>query len=120
MMGDAQLAQLFIAYGVTAGAMLLALFVMRAERRAYWRWPVYSVIAMVLAIAAWNALREHALPPSWSITHPGGMYVAALATYALFGVALGLLMAYLTRARPTEFADIPNSPENKPENGREP
>ena len=37
---SAQLRELAIAYGVTAVAMLIGLLLMRADHRAYFRWPV--------------------------------------------------------------------------------
>lgn len=94
-----ELVELFIAYGVTAGAMLGALLLVRAERRAYVRWPVFSVMAMVVGIVAWNLLRKHALPPEWTITRPREMYYGALALYAVIGAGLGLLVHRLTRVR---------------------
>jgi hypothetical protein len=115
---SSQYVQLFIAYASSAGGMLLVLFATRAERRAYWRWPFYSVMAMVLGVVSWNLMRRHVLPPSWGLLHAGAMYVAALAVYAMFGAGLGLLIARLTRPRPTEFADIPKSPEDVGDTGR--
>ena len=47
-----QLRELFIAYGLTAGAMLLGLLLMRADQRAYFRWPVYSVMVMALGVVS--------------------------------------------------------------------
>jgi hypothetical protein len=105
---SSQYVQLFIAYAASAGGMLLVLLATRAERRAYWRWPVYSVMAMVLGVVSWNLMRKHVLPPSWGLVHAGAMYAAALAIYALFGAGLGLLIARLTRPRPMDFADIPD------------
>ena len=46
-----QLRELFIAYGLTACAMLIGLLSMRADRRAFFRWPVYSVMVMALGVA---------------------------------------------------------------------
>ena len=116
---NSQYAQLFIAYAASAGGMLLVLLATRAERRAYWRWPVYSVMAMVLGVVSWNVLRNHVMPASWSLLHAGAMYAAALVSYALFGAGLGLLIARLTRPRLTEFADNPKSPEDGGDRGRE-
>jgi hypothetical protein len=93
-----ELVELMIAYGVTAGAMLVALWLRKAERRAYIRWPVFSVMAMVIAVVTWNLLREHALPPMWSLTHAGAMYAGALAMYGLFGTGMGVLVSRLTRS----------------------
>lgn len=117
-MRGAQITQLFIAYAVTAGGMLAMLYVLRAEKRAFWRWPVYSVIAMGGGIAAWNGLSLHVFPPAWRLLHANAMYVAALVLYALFGAGLGWLITRLTRSRPTEFADIPDSPEDGADEGR--
>lgn len=116
---SSQYAQLLIAYAVTAAGMLLVLLITRAERRAYWRWPVYSVMAMVLGVVVWNFMRKNVLPPSWGLLHAGAMYAAALVVYASFGAGLGVLMARLTRPRPTEFADIPKSPDDVGDRGRE-
>ena len=59
-----QLRELVIAYGVTAAAMLIGLLLMRADRRAYFRWPVYSAMVMALGVVLWNLLRKHLLPAS--------------------------------------------------------
>jgi hypothetical protein len=88
---------LAVAFAVTAAAMLAGLLAMRAGRRAYWRWPVYSVMAMVLGAVLWNLLRRHAFPPEWELTRARTMYFGALALYALLGLALGLLLGRLTR-----------------------
>ncbi len=61
---SAQLRELLIAYGVTAVAMLIGLLLMRADKRAYFRWPVYSAMAMALGVVLWNLLRKHLLPAS--------------------------------------------------------
>ena len=66
---SAQLRELAIAYGLTAVAMLIGLLLMRADRRAYFRWPVYSAMAMALGVVSWNLVRKHLLPPDWLITH---------------------------------------------------
>jgi hypothetical protein len=94
-----QLAGLAIAYGVTAVAMLGGLLLMRADRRAYWRWPVYSAMAMALGVVAWNLLRKHLLPAEWAFTRPAAIYYGALALYALVGFGLGVLLGRLTRQR---------------------
>ena len=96
---NAQIRELIIAYAITAGAMLAGLLVMRAQGRAYWRWPVYSVMTMVLGVVAWNLLRKYALPPAWAITRATGLYYAALGVYALFGAGIGLLLGRVTRRR---------------------
>ncbi|MEO8018965.1 MAG: hypothetical protein ABI769_14215 [Pseudomonadota bacterium] len=82
-----QLRELFIAYGLSAGGMLIGLLAMRADHRAYFRWPVYSVMVMALGVVLWNLLRKHVLPLEW-----GAMYYSALALYFLLGLALGLLL----------------------------
>ena len=96
---NAQMHELFVAYAVTAAAMLAGLLVMRADKRAYWRWPVYSAMAMVLGVVAWNLLRAHALPPDWSVTRSTTLYYCALGLYASTGGALGLLLGRLTRGK---------------------
>jgi uncharacterized membrane protein YfcA len=105
-----ELVELFIAYGITAGAMLAVLLLVRAERRAYLRWPVFSAMAMVLGIVVWNQLRKHALPPEWAITRPREMYVGALVLYGLFGAGLGWAVHRLTRSKPL---DVPWADENE-------
>jgi len=93
---SAQLRELAIAYGLTAFAMLIGLLLMRADRRAYFRWPVYSAMAMTLGVVSWNLLRRHVLPEAWEITHSSAMYYCALALYFLIGSGLGLLLGRLT------------------------
>jgi Na+/glutamate symporter len=97
-----QLQELFIAYGVTALAMLCGLLIMRADARAYWRWPVYSAMAMVLGVVTWNLLRSHLLPPDWFVTRSATLYYGALILYFLTGGALGLLLGRLTRGKTPE------------------
>ncbi len=94
-----QLAELAIAYAITATAMLAGLLLMRADTRAYWRWPVYSAMALALGVVAWNLLRKHLLPAEWVLTRPDAIYYGALALYALFGFGLGVLLGRLTRKR---------------------
>jgi hypothetical protein len=94
-----QIRELFIAYSLTAGAMLLGLLLMRAGRQVYWRWPVYSVMVMVLGVVLWNLLRKHLFPAAWTITHASALYYGALALYALLGVSLGLLLGRLMRRK---------------------
>lgn len=96
---NAQLHELFIAYAVTAAAMLAGLLVMRADQRAYWRWPVYSAMAMVLGVVAWNLLRQHLLPAEWLKTRADMLYFCALGLYSFTGAALGLLLGRLTRGK---------------------
>ncbi len=92
-----QLPELLIAYALAAGGMLAALLLMRADARAYWRWPVYSAMAMALGVILWNLLRKHVIPADWPITHPGFIFYGALAIYVQLGFALGLLMGRLAR-----------------------
>jgi len=93
--------ELLITYGVTAAGMLAGLLVKRADTRVYWRWPVYSVMAMALGVVIWNLLRKHVLPPDWPLTHSRTMYFCALVLYALVGLVLGLLLGRLTgRTKP--------------------
>ena len=93
---------LAIAYGVTAFAMLAGLLTMRAEARAYWRWPAYSAMAMALGVFTWILLRKHLLPAQWVITHSAALYYSALAVYACVGLSLGLLLGRLTRRKTPE------------------
>jgi hypothetical protein len=89
--------ELLIAYALSAAGMLLALLLMRADKRAYWRWPVYSTMAMALGVILWNLLRKHVFPPQWSQTHPAVLYYGVLAIYAVTGFVLGLFLGRLTR-----------------------
>jgi formate-dependent nitrite reductase membrane component NrfD len=91
-----QLRELAIAYGLTAVAMLIGLVLMRADRRAYFRWPVYSAMAMTLGVVSWNLLRKHLLPEAWNVTHANALYYCALALYFVIGIGLGLLLGRLT------------------------
>lgn len=97
MSSSLQLRELLIAYGLAAAGMLAGLLLMRADRRAYWRWPVYSAMAMALGVILWNLLRKHVFPADWVLTHPRFVYYSALAIYVLLGAALGLLTGRLTR-----------------------
>ncbi len=92
-----QLTELVIAYAISAAAMLGGLLLMGADRRAYWRWPVYSAMAMALGVVVWNLLRKHLLPAEWVFTRPGTIYYGALVLYALVGFGLGMLLGRLTR-----------------------
>jgi hypothetical protein len=98
---NTQWQELLIAYSVSATSMLLGLLIMRAADRAYWRWPVYSAMVMVLGVVLWNLLRRHALPAQWIITHPTAIYYGALALYALLALALGLLVGKMVPGRET-------------------
>jgi hypothetical protein len=91
-----QLGELLTAYGVSAAAMLVGLLLMRADSRAYFRWPVYSVMAMALGVIAWSLLRKHVMPAEWVRDHSRALYFCALALYAVTGVSMGLLLGRLT------------------------
>jgi hypothetical protein len=93
---NSQLAELLIAYGLSAAAMLVGLLVMRADGRAYFRWPVYSAMAMALGVILWSLLRKHALPADWVRTHARVLYFCALGLYTVTGLSLGLLLGRLT------------------------
>ena len=91
-----QLRELAIAYGITAVAMLIGLLLMRADRRAYFRWPVYSAMVMALGVVLWNLMRRHLVPEAWGISHSMALYAGALALYFVLGFGLGLLLGRLT------------------------
>ena len=91
-----QLRELAIAYGITAIAMLIGLLLMRADRRAYFRWPVYSAMVMALGVVLWNLMRRHLVSEAWGISHSLVLYVGALALYFVLGFTLGLLLGRLT------------------------
>ena len=93
---SSQLNGLFIAYGVTAVTMLVGLLIMRADSRAYWRWPVYSAMVMVLGVVLWSMLRKHVFPPEWAVTRVTLLFYCALTLYAVLGLTLGLLLGRLT------------------------
>ena len=99
MSATPQLRELFIAYGLTAIAMLIGLALMRADRRAYFRWPVYSVMVMALGVVLWNLLRKQMLPGEWALMHAGAMYNAALTLYFVMGLGTGVLLGRLTRRK---------------------
>jgi len=94
-----QLHELAIAYGITAIAMLAGLLLMRADRRAYFRWPVYSAMAMALSVVLWNLMRKHWLPAEWAVTQANALYYGAMVMYATVGFALGLLLGRLTERK---------------------
>jgi hypothetical protein len=105
---NTQLGDLAIAYAVTAAGMLVGLLVMRADRRAYWRWPVYSAMAMAMAAMCWNLLVRPALSEAWTYNHPRMMYFCALGLYSLLGLGLGILLGRLT-GRKTPGSDTGNT-----------
>lgn len=92
-----QIAQLIIAYVATAVPFGGALLLMRADRRAYFRWPVYSAMVMVLGVVLWNVVRKQ-MPPEWDVLHASLLYYGALAIYGLLGLGFGLLLGRLTGA----------------------
>jgi hypothetical protein len=94
-----QMRELFIAYALTAGAMFIGLLLMRADRRAYFRWPVYSVMVMALGVVLWNVSRKQLLPGEWMLMHASAMYYTALALYFVMGLAIGVLLGRLTRRK---------------------
>jgi hypothetical protein len=93
----AQVNELALAYLLAAAGILLALLLSRADRRAYWRLPVYSAMAMALGVILWNTLRKHVIPADWPQTHATLLYWAALAIYPVLGLSLGLLLGRMTR-----------------------
>ena len=99
---NSQLGELLIAYGVSALAMLVGLLLMRADRSAYFRWPVYSAMAMALGVILWSWLRKHALPAEWVLTHSRMLYFCALGLYTVTGVSMGLLLGRLTGRKTPE------------------
>jgi hypothetical protein len=99
MNSSLQLRELAIAYVLAAAGMLAGLLIMRADRRAYWRWPVYSAMALALGVILWNLLRKHAFPADWVLTRPRFIYYGALVLYASLGFSLGVLMGRLTRPK---------------------
>jgi hypothetical protein len=107
MSAGLQLQELLIAYGLAAAGMLAGLLLTRADARAYWRWPVYSAMAMALGVILWNLLRKHVFPAEWPITHPTFIYYGALSIYVLLGCTLGLFMGRLTRQPDTERRNPP-------------
>jgi hypothetical protein len=94
---NAQIAQLIIAYVATAVPFGGALLLMRADRRAYFRWPVYSAMVMVLGVVLWNVVRKR-MPLEWDVLHASLLYYGALAIYGLLGLGFGLLLGRLTGA----------------------
>jgi hypothetical protein len=93
-----QIRELAIAYALSAAGMLVALLLLRADKRAYFRWPVYSAMAMALGVIVWNLLRKHVFPAGWLLGPSPVMYWSALALYVVLGLSLGLLLGRITRA----------------------
>jgi hypothetical protein len=94
-----QLRELLVAYGLTAAAMLAGLLMMRADSRAYFRWPVYSAMVMALGVVSWNLLRKHVVPDVWDVTHPNLVLYGAIGLYVVLGLTLGLFLGRLTRRK---------------------
>ena len=95
---SSQLGELGVAYLLAAAGMLVALLITRADRRAYFRWPVYSTMTLALGVILWNLLRKHVFPAEWLSGPSRGMYWGALAMYVVLGLSLGLLLGRITRA----------------------
>jgi uncharacterized transporter YbjL len=94
-----QLKELLIAYLLSGAGTAAGLLLMRADRRAWWRLPLYSAMAMALGVILWNLLRKQVFPLEWGQTHGSLMYYAVLALYVLLGLAMGLFLGRLTRRR---------------------
>ena len=106
-----QIRELIIAYLATALPFLGALLMRRAEGRAYFRWPVYSVMVMVLGVVLWYLARRR-MPPEWGITHTAALYYGALTLYVVLGFGVGLLLGRLTRRKTP--GDATPEPPNEP------
>lgn len=87
-----QIHTLLVAYSLTAGAMLVVLLLRRARPEVFWRWPVYSAMALALGVVSWNLLRNKVFPHTWVLTHPRELYYGALALYALLGALVGFAL----------------------------
>jgi hypothetical protein len=98
---NSQLNELLIAYVCSAAGMLVGMLVMRAGCRAYWRWPVYSAMAMTVGVVVWSVLRKNVFPPEWILLHGRALYLSALALYGLLGLGAGVLLGRLTRVGPS-------------------
>ena len=98
---NSQLNELLIAYVFSAAGMLVGMLVMRAGSRAYWRWPVYSAMAMTVGVVVWSVLRKNVFPPEWILLHGRVLYLSALALYGLLGLGAGVLLGRLTRVGPS-------------------
>jgi hypothetical protein len=97
---NSQLNERLIAYLCSAGGMLVGLLLMRTGGRAYWRWPVYSAMAMTIGVVLWSVLRKNLFPANWILLHGRALYFSALALYALLGLGAGVLLGRLTRVSP--------------------
>ena len=93
-----QIRELIIAYLATALPFLGALLLLRADGRAFFRWPVYSVMVMVLGVVLWN-LAHRRMPREWDVTHAAALYYGALTLYVVLGFSIGLLLGRLTRRK---------------------
>jgi hypothetical protein len=91
--------ELAVAYGLAAAGMAAALLLKRADKRAYFRLPVYSAMCLALGVILWNLLRKHVVPPEWVLTHPSLLYYGALGLYVVLGFFLGLVLGRITRRR---------------------
>lgn len=111
---NSQIRELIIAYVATAVPFLGALLMLRAGGRAYFRWPVYSAMVMVLGVVLWNVIHKR-LPPGWSAQHAAAVYYSALTMYVLLGFGMGLLLGRLTR-RKTPADGTPDPEPNEPAN----
>lgn len=96
---NSQLDELLIAYVCSAVGMLIGMLVTRAGSRAYWRWPVYSAMAMSVGVVLWSVLRKNVFPAEWILLHGRALFLSALALYVLLGLGAGLLLGRLTRVR---------------------
>jgi hypothetical protein len=94
-----ELNELAGAYGLSAVGMVGSLLLTRADKRAYWRLPVYSAMCLALGVILWNLLRKHLIPPEWTLTHTDWLYYGALGMYVALGFLLGLFLGRLTRRR---------------------
>ena len=94
-----QLGELGIAYLLAAAGMLVALWLSRADKRAYWRCPVYSAMALAMGVILWNLLRKHVFPAAWIEGKSGVLYWGALVA----GIGLG------TAAAVGAFGDLKES-----------
>jgi len=108
-----QIRQLIIAYVATAVPFVGALLMLRAEGRAYFRWPVYSVMVMVLGVVLQNVIHRR-LPPEWNFTHTALLYYGALTLYALLGLGAGLLLGTLTQRKTPDVATAEQPDEPQP------